>query len=100
MIRTREQKADDRRELSDYFLEKVISVLNLGDFRFTREKWNTELDVNNKQILELEQLCNENKNKREKYNQENNPDNILNIGMMNVNWSYETILLYFNIEIL
>ena len=80
------------RQLSDNFLEEVVSVLNLNDFRFTQNTWNTNVNVSNETKTELKKLCKQNKNERTKYNRINGPNKT-----MNTNWSYDVMSLYFNL---
>jgi len=79
-------------QLSDNFLKEVVSVLELGDFRFTKETMNTNVDISDDIKRKLKQLCNENKDERIRYNEFYGPNKT-----MNINWSYDVMTKYFNL---
>ena len=83
-----------KEQLSDDFLKEVVSVLGLGDFRFTKETMNTKVEVELKQKLKLKQLCEENKDERIRYNEFYGPNK-----RMNINWSFSVLNGYFNFNL-
>ncbi len=58
-----------KKQLSDDFLKEVVSVLELGDFRFTKETMNTKVDISDEIKQKLKKLCDENKDERIRYNE-------------------------------
>ena len=81
-----------KEQLSDDFLKEVVSVLELGDFIFTKETMNTKVDISDEVKQKLKQLCGENKDERIRYNEFYGPNKT-----MNVDWSYEVMGKYFNL---
>jgi hypothetical protein len=81
-----------KEQLSDNFLEDVVSILELGNFRFTRETRNTKIDVSSEVKVKLKQLCQQNRNERIKYNELHGP----NITM-HTEWPYNVMSGYFNL---
>lgn len=67
------------------FCEKVVEILNLGDFKYSKKTWHTKVNVSSTQRKELYDLCVENNRLR---NIQDNPK---------TNWSFGVLELYFNI---
>ena len=81
-----------KEQLTDDFLEEVVSVLELVYFRFTKKTMNTKVGINNEIKQKLKRLCCENKDERIRYNEFYGPNKT-----MNVDWSYEVMGKYFNL---
>ena len=82
-------------QLSDIFLDKIVSVLEIGNFRFTKETMNTKITIDDVVKRKVEQMCNENKEDRIRYNKSYAPNK-----NMNINWSYDVMKNYFNLDLL
>jgi len=83
-MKTKEQL---KLELSDNFLKEVISVLQLGDFRFVKKNMNTNVKICDNVKIKLKKLCKENKDERIRYNEFYKPN-----STMNINWSYQVMM--------
>ena len=84
--------------VSDRFLKDVVRILGLGkDFIFLKETQHTKVKVGDFQMAKLKDLCDKNFAYRLKFNEINEIED--KAERKNVNWSYEVILDYFNLNI-
>lgn len=84
----------DTKKMSDDFLSNVVNILGLEkNFRFDPSTINTKIDIDSERKSKLKKLCAEDKYARSIINKKRDSNH-----QMNLNWSYEVLKLYFNLE--